>query len=37
MYNFILALILAAAMFVLGNAVGIDGVVSTYNKIVSLF
>ena len=37
MYNFILALLFASAMFILGNAVGIDGVVAIYHKIISLF
>tara|TARA_R100001510_G_C7584814_1_gene156514 strand:+ start:528 stop:647 length:120 start_codon:yes stop_codon:yes gene_type:complete len=37
MYNFILAILFASVMFILGNAVGIDGVIEIGNKISALF
>ena len=37
MFNFIITIVFAAAMFILGDAVGVDGVIETCNKIVSLF
>lgn len=37
MYNFILALLFACVMFILGNAVGIDGIVEIYRKVIALF
>ena len=37
MFNFIITIVFATAMFILGDAVGVDGVIETCNKIVSLF
>jgi len=37
MFNFFITIIFASAMFILGDAVGIDGLIEICNKIVSLF
>ena len=37
MFNFIITIVFASVMFILGDAVGIDGVTEICNKIVSLF
>ena len=37
MFNFIITIAFATVMFILGDAVGIDGAVELCNKIVSIF
>lgn len=37
MFNFVITILFAAVMFILGDAVGVEGVASIYQKIISLF
>lgn len=37
MFNFLITILFAGVMFILGDAIGVDGLIGICNKIVSLF